>query len=140
MAHLYLSFVEVINILFLMIGDKYYRISEVSTITGLPKSLIRQWEREFPVIKPIRRGGCRYYSKRDLEIIMKLKQLIFDEKYSIDGAKEIILGKKRLPSHLTSTLDFLKDIVRELENLIMEVREIDTYGSGGEGEKDQEEL
>ncbi len=102
--------------------------------------MIRQWEREFPIIRPIRRGGCRYYSKRDLEIIIKLKRLIFDEKYSIEGAKEIILGKKRIPSHLTSTLDFLREIVRELENVIMELRESETYGSGGKGEKDQEEL
>lgn len=121
MATLYLYLLELINILFFMIEERYYRIGEVSRITGLPKSVIRQWEREIPVIKPVRRCGYRYYTKKDVEILLKLKKLIFEDKYSIDGAKEIVLGHKRKSVAYVAFVEFLRSIRKELESILKEL-------------------
>src|SRR5512145_3134427 len=69
----------------------YYSISEVSKITDLEQYILRYWETEFDSLKPSKnRAGNRIYTNKDIQIILKIKKLLRDEKYTIDGAKKIL--------------------------------------------------
>ncbi|HVN49460.1 MAG TPA: MerR family transcriptional regulator [Bacteroidota bacterium] len=69
----------------------YYSISEVSKITGLEQYVLRYWETEFDELKPAKnRAGNRIYTNKDIKLIMHLKQLLRDEKYTIEGAKQVM--------------------------------------------------
>ena len=66
----------------------YYSISEVSSLAGLKPHILRFWESEFPILRPRKnRAGNRAYTERDIRIIRTIKRLLYDEKYTIDGAK-----------------------------------------------------
>ena len=69
----------------------YYRIGEVSRITGLKPHVLRYWESEFKMIKPYKGGSLqRLYRKRDLELILKIKKLLYEDGFTIAGAKKKI--------------------------------------------------
>jgi DNA-binding transcriptional MerR regulator len=70
-------------------ADKiYYRIGEVGRITGVKPHVLRYWESEFKEIKPLKsRSLQRLYRKKDLELIFQVKQLLYEEGYTIAGAK-----------------------------------------------------
>ena len=69
----------------------YYSISEVSRITGLEQYVLRYWETEFLELKPAKnRAGNRIYTNKDIKLIMHIKQLLRDEKYTIEGAKQVM--------------------------------------------------
>lgn len=69
----------------------YYRIGEVSRVTGLKPHVLRYWESEFKVIKPHKGGSLqRLYRKKDLDLILKIKRLLYDEGFTIAGAKKKI--------------------------------------------------
>lgn len=69
----------------------YYSISEVSKITGLEQYILRYWESEFDILKPGKnRAGNRIYTNKDINLILRIKKLLRDEKYTIEGAKKIL--------------------------------------------------
>ena len=75
----------------------YYSISEVSEITELKAYVLRYWETEFPQLKPPKnRAGNRTYRKKDIEIILKIKELLYEKKFTIDGARNILKGNEDL--------------------------------------------
>ncbi len=72
------------------IPDKlYFRISEVSRLTALEPYVLRYWESEFKLIKPLRtKSRHRLYRRKDLEILFEIKKLLYEEQYTIAGAKK----------------------------------------------------
>jgi len=69
----------------------YYRIGEVSRITGLKPHVLRYWESEFKVIKPHKGGSLqRLYRRKDLDLILKIKKLLYQDGFTIAGAKKKI--------------------------------------------------
>ena len=69
----------------------YYSISEVSKITGLEQYVLRYWETEFDQLKPAKnRAGNRIYTNKDIKLIVHIKGLLRDEKYTIEGAKKVL--------------------------------------------------
>lgn len=69
----------------------YYSISEVSKITGLEQYVLRYWENEFEQLRPQKnRAGNRIYTNKDIQLILLLKKLLREEKYTIDGAKKVL--------------------------------------------------
>ena len=75
----------------------YYSISEVSEITDLKAYVLRYWETEFSQLKPPKnRAGNRTYRKKDIEIILKIKDLLYEKKFTIDGARNILKGNEDL--------------------------------------------
>jgi DNA-binding transcriptional MerR regulator len=69
----------------------YYSISEVSTITGLEQYVLRYWESEFSQLKPAKnRAGNRIYTNKDIKLILYIKKLLRDERYTIEGAKRVL--------------------------------------------------
>jgi DNA-binding transcriptional MerR regulator len=66
----------------------YYSISEVAEMTGLKPYVLRFWEKEFPFLRPKKnRAGNRSYQQKDLDLINQIKHLLYDEGYTIEGAK-----------------------------------------------------
>jgi DNA-binding transcriptional MerR regulator len=75
----------------------YYRIGEVSRITGLKPHVLRYWESEFKVIKPHKGGSLqRLYRRKDLDLILKIKKLLYEEGFTIAGAKKKIRDLERV--------------------------------------------
>ncbi len=75
----------------------YYRIGEVSRITGLKPHVLRYWESEFKVIKPHKGGSLqRLYRRKDLDLILKIKKLLYEEGFTIAGAKKKIRDLEKL--------------------------------------------
>jgi DNA-binding transcriptional MerR regulator len=69
----------------------YYSISEVSKITDLEQYILRYWETEFDQLKPGKnRAGNRIYTNKDIKLILEIKKLLREEKYTIEGAKKIL--------------------------------------------------
>ena len=75
----------------LSIPKLYYSISEVSRLTGLEPYVLRYWESEFEELKPQKnRAGNRIYSNRDIKFILRIKELLRERRYTIEGAKHIL--------------------------------------------------
>ena len=69
----------------------YYSISEVSKIADLEQYVLRYWESEFEQLKPAKnRAGNRIYTNRDIKLILYIKKLLRDERYTIEGAKQVL--------------------------------------------------
>ena len=79
------------------IPDKMYlRIGEVSEITGLPTSVLRYWETEFASLAPRKSSsGQRLYAKKDVELIAGIKELLYAEKLTIEGARKRLEARKK---------------------------------------------
>ncbi|MGE4265906.1 MAG: MerR family transcriptional regulator [Deferribacterales bacterium] len=66
----------------------YYKIGEVCEITGLRPSVLRFWEKEFKQLRPSKSGGGqRFYTEKHIELVRMLMKMLYDEKYTIEGAK-----------------------------------------------------
>jgi DNA-binding transcriptional MerR regulator len=75
----------------------YYRIGEVSRITGLKPYVLRYWESEFRIIKPHKGGSLqRLYRRKDLDLILKIKKLLYEDGFTIAGAKKKIRNLEKL--------------------------------------------
>ena len=67
---------------------EYYSIGEVSDLTGLPPHVLRYWESQFPVLNPSKnRSGNRAYQRKEIRLILLVKHLLYEEKYTVEGAK-----------------------------------------------------
>lgn len=78
------------------IPDKlYFRIGDVARLCSLPAYVLRFWETEFPQLKPHKGGsGQRLYRKRDVEIVLEIKRLLYDEGFTIAGARKTLAEKR----------------------------------------------
>ena len=108
------------------IPDKqYFKIGEVAEIAGVEPYVLRYWETEFKSIRPEKtRSNQRLYRRRDVETVLQIKKLLYDEGFRIDGAKrrlrelageEPSLAARRLAERVRQALDELEKIVDEDE-------------------------
>jgi DNA-binding transcriptional MerR regulator len=79
------------------IPDKlYFRIGEVADLTGVPAYVLRYWESEFKLLHPKKNeAGQRLYRKRDVELVLRIKSLLYDERLTLEGAKKRLLAESR---------------------------------------------
>ncbi|TMK76064.1 MAG: MerR family transcriptional regulator [Actinobacteria bacterium] len=74
----------------------YYRIGEVETLTRVPAYVLRYWESEFKLLRPKKNpAGQRVYRKRDLELVQRIRTLLYDERLTLEGAKKRLLAESR---------------------------------------------
>src|SRR6202042_322821 len=72
----------------------YYKIGEACKALGIQPYVLRYWETEFPDLSPSKsRSGQRVYSEKELEVIRRIKELLYDEGYTIAGAKKKLEGE-----------------------------------------------
>ena len=74
----------------------YYRIGEVEQIAAVPAYVLRYWESEFKLLRPKKNpAGQRLYRPRDLELVQRIKALLYDERLTLEGAKKRLLADSR---------------------------------------------
>ena len=96
----------------------YFRIGEVSRITGLEPYVLRYWESEFPQIRPRRAdSNQRTYRRKDLEIIMEIKRLLYDERLTIEGARKKLKQKQRATNGVGER-EILAELKSELQDIL----------------------
>jgi DNA-binding transcriptional MerR regulator len=79
----------------------FFKIGEVCEITGIQAHVLRYWESEFPMLAPQKnRAGQRTYRKRDVEMVLRIKELLYEDQYTIAGAKKKLTGDLRGASKL----------------------------------------
>ncbi|HUA21576.1 MAG TPA: MerR family transcriptional regulator [Bryobacteraceae bacterium] len=79
------------------IPDKlYFRIGEVSRLAGIKPYVLRFWETEFPALGPKKSGkGHRLYRRKDVELVLEIKRLLYDKRYTIEGARKFLDSRNR---------------------------------------------
>tara|TARA_Y100001968_G_C19077872_1_gene581572 strand:+ start:290 stop:652 length:363 start_codon:yes stop_codon:yes gene_type:complete len=108
----------------------YYSIGEVSELTNLKAYILRYWETEFSLLKPPKnRAGNRTYRQKDIEIILEIKDLLYNKKFTIEGARGVLQGRDSI-SESTKNVDpfnekqklIIQKIKKELENILMIIK------------------
>ncbi len=103
-------------------GKMYYSISEVAELVGVEAYVLRFWEKEFPHLKPRKnRAGNRTYQAKDIQRITQIKRLLYEQGYTIDGARQFLKkeGKQAAADPSAErTRGLLHEIRLELEDLL----------------------
>lgn len=117
------------------IPDKlYFRIGDVAEICDVPAYVLRFWETEFPQLKPNKGGtGQRLYRKRDVETALRIKRLLYDEGYTIPGARQLLKTEQRHPAPQLSLLGPTGPDPRALQGIRRELEAIHQMLSGPVG-------
>ena len=109
----------------------YYSIGEVSKITELKQYVLRYWETEFKQLNPNKnKAGNRTYRQKDIDLILEIKNLLYDEKFTIEGARKVLsqpLAEIKEPiknNTNTSSMDkkTLMKIQRDLKSILDELQ------------------
>jgi len=109
----------------------YYSISEASALTKIKPHVLRYWESQFRMLRPRKnKAGNRMYRKRDLKLILMIKELLYDQKFTISGARKKLQDEKE---QIRDQLEFsfndvdraamLIEVRRELRELLRDLRE-----------------
>lgn len=117
----------------------YYSIGEVSKMTGLKQYVLRYWETEFPSLSPSKnRAGNRIYREKDIQLIRYIKHLLYERKYTIEGARQNVKQlKTEQLSHFSETnnlsdkklddgldQDKLSGVIQEIKKGLKEILEV----------------
>jgi DNA-binding transcriptional MerR regulator len=111
------------------IPDKlYFRIGEVAGLCHLPAYVLRFWESEFPQLKPVKSSsGQRMYRKRDVESVLRIKQLLYEQGFTISGARQQLRAEAKpdktqgaipFPTQSSSEIQQIRQGLREILNLL----------------------
>ena len=112
------------------IPDKlYFRIGEVSGIVGVEPYVLRYWETEFPQLAPKKSGtGHRLYRRKDVELLLLIKRLLYEKRFTIEGARQNLQGTGRSNKDLRATQTqqslFPEDPLREIRRELAAILEI----------------
>lgn len=98
----------------------YYKIGEVSDIAEVPAYVLRFWESEFKRISPKRTtSGQRLYRKSDVDLILKIKDLLYNKKYTIQGARRYLSGREARPC-----VDTKGPLLKEIRQELIEIKKL----------------
>lgn len=102
----------------------YYSIGEVSDVVGYEPHVLRYWEEEFDVLNPRKnRAGRRVYTEADIETVERIRRLLKDEKYTIEGARQVIERDERkaeVQAEIEDDLQTLRSFLVELRDQLDE--------------------
>src|SRR5210317_154365 len=103
-------------------GKRYFTIGEVSDLCAVKPHVLRYWEQEFPQLKPVkRRGNRRYYQRQDVLIIRQIRSLLYDEGFTIGGARQRLMGDQA-KSDVSQSQQIIKQLRIELEQVLKILR------------------
>ena len=98
--------------------DALKTIGEVSNLVDVPIYVLRFWEKKINIITPIKKkNGTRYYDTKQIDLIKVLKKLLYEKKFSIEGAKNQLLEEKK-------NINEKKQLIFDLKKLIIEMKEL----------------
>ena len=99
-------------------SKRYFTIGEVSDLCGVKPHVLRYWEQEFNQLKPVkRRGNRRYYQRHDVILIRQIRSLLYDQGFTIGGARQQLTGETAKEDTSQSN-QLVKQIRNELEDLL----------------------
>jgi DNA-binding transcriptional MerR regulator len=104
--------------------QEFFSIGEVCALTDLKPHVLRYWESQFRFLNPAKnRSGNRVYQRREVELIMLVKHLLYTEKYTIDGARQRIEEQRRAGSLRTEAraaldVQMIRDLERQLQSIV----------------------
>jgi len=104
--------------------QEFFSIGEVCTLTDLKPHVLRYWESQFRFLNPAKnRSGNRVYQRREIELIMLVKHLLYTEKYTIEGARARIehyrrTGELKPEAHDALTVQMIRDLRHELRDVL----------------------
>jgi DNA-binding transcriptional MerR regulator len=106
----------------------YFRIGEVSHLCRLPAYVLRFWETEFPQLKPVKSStGQRMYRRKDVEAVLRIKKLLYEEGFTIAGARQQLRSEVKterdqaplpFPSHSVSDLKRIRHGLQEILGML----------------------
>ena len=97
---------------------RYFTIGEVSELCLVKPHVLRYWEQEFPQLSPVkRRGNRRYYQRQDVMLIRQIRALLYEQGYTIGGAKQRLTGDEA-KDDASSTQQVIKQMRVELEGIL----------------------
>jgi DNA-binding transcriptional MerR regulator len=103
-------------------GKRYFTIGEVSDLCAVKPHVLRYWEQEFPQLKPVkRRGNRRYYQRQDVLIIRQIRSLLYDDGFTIGGARQRLTGDEA-KSDVSQSQQIIKQLRVELEQVLKILR------------------
>ena len=103
-------------------GKRYFTIGEVSDLCAVKPHVLRYWEQEFPQLKPVkRRGNRRYYQRQDVLIIRQIRSLLYEDGFTIGGARQRLMGEEA-KSDLSQSQQIIKQLRVELEQVLKILR------------------
>lgn len=103
-------------------GKRYFTIGEVSKLCGVKSHVLRYWEQEFPNLKPMkRRGNRRYYQRQDVLLIRQIRSLLYDNGYTISGARLKLSGDAAEDDQAQSHM-LVKQLITELEDILVDLK------------------
>ena len=101
------------------LDKKFYKISDVAEILGIPASTLRFWEKQFTIIKPSRNAkNIRFYTPQDIETIRKVYYLVKEKGLKLDAAQEQIRRNRANVDKRFEVIDRLKGIRQELTDIL----------------------
>jgi DNA-binding transcriptional MerR regulator len=111
------------------IPDKlYFRIGEVSDLVGVEPHVLRYWETEFPAVGPKKSGsGHRMYRRKEVELLLTIKYLLYEKKYTIEGARQYLhesRGRRKRPARLEQRDLFPDETLPEIRRELAAILEI----------------
>jgi DNA-binding transcriptional MerR regulator len=103
-------------------GKRYFTIGEVSDLCGVKPHVLRYWEQEFPQLKPVkRRGNRRYYQRQDVLVIRQIRGLLYDQGFTIGGARQRLTGDEARDD-LSQSQQIVRQVRVELEDVLRILR------------------
>ncbi len=103
-------------------GKRYFTIGEVSDLCLVKPHVLRYWEQEFPQLKPVkRRGNRRYYQRQDVLIIRQIRSLLYDDGFTIGGARQRLTGEEA-KTDVSQSQQIVKQLRLELEQVLKILR------------------
>jgi DNA-binding transcriptional MerR regulator len=103
-------------------GKRYFTIGEVSELCAVKPHVLRYWEQEFPQLKPVkRRGNRRYYQRQDVLIIRQIRSLLYEEGFTIGGARQKLTGDEAR-TDVSQSQQIIRQLRLELEELLKVLR------------------
>ncbi len=103
-------------------GKRYFTIGEVSDLCAVKPHVLRYWEQEFPNLKPVkRRGNRRYYQREDVILIRQIRSLLYDQGYTIGGARQRMSGEDSAngASGEGDYKQMIRQMISELEDVLL---------------------
>lgn len=98
-------------------AKRYFAIGEVSELCAVKPHVLRYWEREFKQLHPVkRRGNRRYYQPRDVIMVRRIRELLYEQGFTIDGARQRLTGRQGAEEQAQSRL-VVRQMIAELEDL-----------------------
>ncbi|MCB1866923.1 MAG: MerR family transcriptional regulator [Chromatiales bacterium] len=99
-------------------GKRYFTIGEVSELCLVKPHVLRYWEQEFPQLQPVkRRGNRRYYQRHDVLVIRQIRSLLYDQGFTIGGARQQLSGD-RAKTDQNRSQQIVRQLISELEDVL----------------------